>query len=189
MSDLTITNAGVSVAANSAGSSISTGKRKVIRVTPTLDTSAYGAGDVMFETTEIPNAVREDGGCSKLIGITILNEDNAANDMDLVFMQVNKDLGTVNDAVGSGSLWTNPLAKAAKPLGWVSVDWSEGDLNLVNNQLWSSIRTGGAGVGEMNNTMLLQAENNSTSVYFSAISRGTPTTAADDYEFIFHIEY
>ena len=41
MSDLTITNAGVAVSANSAGSSISTGRRKIIRVTPTLDTSAY----------------------------------------------------------------------------------------------------------------------------------------------------
>ena len=37
--------------------------------------------------------------------------------------------------------------------------------------------------------MLLQAEDDSTSVYFAAISRsGTPTTAADDYEFIFHLE-
>ena len=76
MSDLTITNAGVSVTPNSAGSSISTGKRRVIRVTPTLDTSAYSANDVLFNATAIPNAVKEDGGCSKLVGITIINNDD-----------------------------------------------------------------------------------------------------------------
>ena len=30
---------------------------KVIRVTPTLSTDAYANGDVLFTTTEIPNAV------------------------------------------------------------------------------------------------------------------------------------
>ena len=75
MSDLTITNAGVAVSANSAGSSISTGRRKIIRVTPTLDTSAYAVGDVLFNSVEIPNAVKEDGGCSKLTGMYILNQN------------------------------------------------------------------------------------------------------------------
>ena len=108
----------------------------------------------------------------------------------ILFMQKETDLGTINDAVGSASKWTNVLAKAAGVLGWISVDWSEGDINLINNLLWTSIRTGGAGAGEMNNNMLLQAENDSTSVYMAAVSRGgTPTTAADDYEIILHIEY
>ena len=31
--------------------------RKIIRVTPTLDTNAYAQGDVLFTATEIPNAV------------------------------------------------------------------------------------------------------------------------------------
>ena len=72
MSDLTITNAGVAVSANSAGSSISTGRRKIIRVTPTLSTSEYADGDVLFQMTEIPNAVKEDGGTSKMLGAYII---------------------------------------------------------------------------------------------------------------------
>ena len=83
--------------------------KTVIRVSPTLDTSTYANGDVFFNATEIPNAVCEKGGCSKLIGITILNEDDVAQDHDLIFMQVSTNLGTINDAVGSGSLWKMPL--------------------------------------------------------------------------------
>ena len=162
-------------------------KYTVIRVTPTLSTDAYSSGDVLFATAEIPNAVIGNGGCSKLLGITVLNEDDAANDMDIVFMQVEKQLGTVNDAVGSGSKWTNALAKAAKPLGVVKLDWSDNTVDLVNNLIHTTRNGDTAGNGE-GLPFLLQAESDSTSVYFSAISGGTPTTAADDYEFIFHIE-
>ena len=164
--------------------------KTVIRVSPTLDTSTYANGDVFFNATEIPNAVCEKGGCSKLIGITILNEDDVAQDHDLIFMQVSTNLGTINDAVGSGSLWTNALAKPAKALGVIQIDWSDNSVDMVSKLIW----TGKSGVYDANSgvpiPMLLQAEADSTSVYFAGVSRsGTPTTAADDYEYIFHIEY
>jgi len=167
----------------------------IVRVTPTLsDGVAYGAGDVLFTTTEIPNAVSNRGGVSRLVGITILNEDDVANDMNLVFMQVQKDLGDINDAVGSGdpALWTNALAKAAKVIGHIRVDWSDSSVDLVNNLVWTSFKSGSSGGdadGGVHLPMLLQAEGGSTSVYFAGVSIGTPTTATDDYEFIFHIEY
>lgn len=162
---------------------------KVIRVTPTLSTDAYADHDVFFATTEIPNAVLGLGGTSKLIGITILNEDDVAQNLDIVFMQVDKDLGTINASVGSGSLWTNALAKAAKVLGIVKVKWTDNTVDLINN-LVHTTRAGDASTNGEGFPMLLQAEGDSTSVYFAAVSRsGTPTTAADDYEFIFHIEY
>ena len=47
---------------------------KIIRVTPTLDTSAYADGDVLFTATEIPNAVVGLGGCSKLVGAYIFDK-------------------------------------------------------------------------------------------------------------------
>ena len=146
----------------------------------------------MFTTTEIPNAVSNRGGVSRLVGITILNEDDAANDMNLVFMQVQKDLGDINDVVGSGSLWTNALAKAAKVIGHIRVDWSDSSVDLINNLVWTSFKSGSSGGdadGGIFLPMLLQAEAGSTSVYFAGVSRGGPTTATDDYEFIFHIEY
>ena len=161
----------------------------VIRVIPTLSTDAYTSNDVLFTTTEIPNAVLGNGGASKLLGVTLLNTDDAANDIDLVFMKVDKDLGTINEAVGSGSLWTNALATAAKVLGIMQIDHSDNDVDLVNNLAWSSFKSGPSEANSGNNLpMLLQAESDSTSVYFAGVSRGGPTTPADGYEFIFHIE-
>tara|TARA_R110000824_G_scaffold126240_5_gene285709 strand:- start:207 stop:719 length:513 start_codon:yes stop_codon:yes gene_type:complete len=160
----------------------------IIRVSPTLDTSAYADNDVFFNATEIPDAVRGAGGCSKLLGITILNEDDAEHDHDLVFMEVQKNLGTINSAVGSGSLWTNALAKAAGVLGVVGIDWSDGSVDLVNNLVYST--QFGQGHFDEPSCIHLQATSGSTSVYFAGVSRaGTPTTAADDYEYAFHIQY
>tara|TARA_Y100000593_G_scaffold14004_1_gene26239 strand:+ start:470 stop:985 length:516 start_codon:yes stop_codon:yes gene_type:complete len=163
-------------------------KYSVIRVSPTLDTGAYADNDVFFNSTEIPNAVIGDGGASKLIGITILNEDDVAHDIDIIFMQKSTDLGTINDAVGTNSKWTNVLAKAAGVLGVVSVDWSTGTSDFVNNLIYSSSNANPSGKSTTL-PILLQSESNSTSVFMAAVSRGgTPTVAADDYEIILHIE-
>ena len=160
----------------------------VIRVAPTLDTSAYADNDVFFNATAIPNAVIGNGGCSKLIGLSILNEDDVAHDFDIIFMQKSTDLGTINDAVGSNSKWTNALAKAAGVLGVIKIDWSDNVVDMVNNLLFTAKAGDQTGNGE-GFPMLLQAEDDSSSVYMAAVSRsGTPTVAADDYEIILHIE-
>ena len=160
----------------------------VIRVAPTLDTSAYADNDVFFNATAIPNAVIGNGGCSKLIGLSILNEDDVAHDFDIIFMQKETDLGTINDAVASGSKWTNVLAKAAGVLGVVKIDWSDNSVNLVNNLVYTAIGGDRPSDGEAF-PILLQSEDNSSSVYMEAVSRGgTPTVEADDYEFAFYIE-
>ena len=164
----------------------------VIRVTPTLDTDAISADNVvLFDATEIPNAVASRGGVSKIIGLTILNEDDVQHDIDLVFMQVQTNLGTQNSAVGSGSLWTNALAKAAKVLGVIKIDWDDQSNDLINNLVYTHVSKG-TSVGQPL-PFMLQAEGGSTSVYVAGISRNGNTqsvqTAADDYEFIFHVEY
>ena len=100
MSDLTITNAGVAVSANSAGSSISTGRRKIIRVTPVLDTSEYAVGDVLFNSVAIPNAVKEIGGCSKLVAMFVLNQSVSDVDVDFIFSENSLTLGTQNETAG-----------------------------------------------------------------------------------------
>ena len=165
-------------------------KYSVIRVSPTLDTGAYADDDVFFNSTEIPNAVVGDGGASKLIGITFLNEDDVAHDIDIVFMQKSTDLANaLNVAVGTGSKWTNVLAKAAGVLGVVKVDWSTNSVDMVNNLIYHSSSGNHGAAVTTGLPMLLQAESDSNSVYMAAVSRGgTPTVAADDYEIILHIE-
>ena len=167
-----------------------TSQFNIIRVSPTLNTGAYADNDVFFAATEIPAAVRGDGGCSLLHAITILNEDDVAHDHDLVFMQKQANLGTLNDAVGSGSLWTNALAKAAGLCGIVKIDWSTNSTDLVNNLVYHTSHGNHGAAVTTGLPMLLQSEDDSTSVYMAAVSRGgTPTVAADDYEFVLHIEY
>ena len=162
----------------------------IVRVAPTLDTGAYADNEVFFAATEIPLAVRGNGGCAMLHAITILNEDDVAHDHDLVFMQKPANLGTLNDAVAAGSLWTNALAKAAGVCGITKIDWSTNTTDLVNNLVY---HTSGGNHGAAVTTglpMMLQATTGSTSVYVAGVSRGgTPTTAADDYEYVFHIQY
>ena len=166
----------------------SASRYSVIRVTPTLDTSAYADDDVFFNSTEIPSAVIGNGGASKLIGLTILNEDDVAHDIDIIFMQKSSDLGTINEAVGSNSKWTNALAKQAGVLGFVRVDWSLSNTDMVNNLIFNTANANPSAKSE-GLPILLQAEDDSTSVFMAAVSRGgTPTVAADDYEIILHIE-
>ena len=188
MSDLTIKNAGVTVTPKSPGSSISTGKRRIIRVTPTLDTSAYSTGDVLFNYTEIPNAVREDGGCSKLINVTILNTDDAMEDMELLFHQVSGiNIGTVNSSPDI----SDANAKLLKVCSVFCLDASGGETfdmggaQVSNNQAESD----NSNQSHYQLPIFLQAEPGSTSVYFSAMVGATETYLATDLTFIFHIEY
>ena len=162
----------------------------VIRVTPTLSTDAYTAHDVLFDATEIPNVVASRGGISKLINITIHTDLTTDFDLDLVFMETQTNLGTINEDAGTGSLWTDALAKAAKVIGTVQLNMNNGDTNLVNNKI---VTYGGhSGDADLFNQlpMLLQAEGGSTSIYVAGMNRvGTQTFGADDIQLILHVEY
>ena len=162
--------------------------RKIIRVTPTMDAgTAYADDDVLFNSTEIPNAVAHNGGCSKLVRAYLHNHKDASFNFDLVFTENQVNLGTINDAVGSGSLWTEALAKASGVIGFLETESGDNDINLINSQL-VHLNHDATAVGDM--PMLWQAASDSTSIYFAGIDRtGGTDFGADDLEFIFHIEY
>ena len=161
----------------------------IIQVTPTLSTDAYADNDVLFDATEIPNAVSSRGGVSRLIAITIHSQNTDLIDYDLILMKKQTNLGTINEAVGSGSLWTDDLAQSAKVTGLVVIDGTDNNASLAATRLYHF--SGPHGTSHASGLpMLLQAEPGETSIYFSAVLRdGTPTYAADDIDFIFHIEY
>ena len=73
-------------------------RHKAVRVTPTLTGVQYANNDVLFDTIEIPNAIRHAGGASKLINITINSKSASLFDCLLWFFQVNQSAGTVNAA-------------------------------------------------------------------------------------------
>ena len=163
-------------------------KYQIIRVTPTLDTSAYDVDDVLFTATAIPNAVLGNGGCSKLLAMYVLDKsDYDGADIEFYFSEKNTtNLGTINATANI----SNSNFKANNFIGYNKLDADQAQSgNNVDNvrchQVFSS-----AGEGEnVSPLMLLQADSTSTSVYVQGIiTAGTPTYAADSLELIFHIE-
>ena len=105
MSDLTITEGGVSVSKKSGGEFLSADKKlnqmkvDLITVTPTCDTGGVNQHDVLFDYIEIPNAVAVKGGSAIIQSIQLLDEDDQGGVIDLVFQSDNTSLGTVDAAV------------------------------------------------------------------------------------------
>lgn len=190
MSDLTIQHAGSTItrSADSPGSSISTGKYKIIRVTPTLSTDIYAGGDVAFTATEIANAVRGDGGCSKIVNAYLMDQDRDTFDLDLIFTQKNTALGTINATANIADADMEAIGFCGFCRFKTDVAFI-GGIDQVRLIRWSE--TVADSERTSSGPILLQAESGSTSAYVSGIiSSGTPTfAAADDIDLILHIEY
>ena len=162
-------------------------KYEIIRVTPTLSTSpAYTSGDVLFNGTEIPNAVLGKGGCSKLLQVSVIDKSDQTFDNWFIFSENTITLGTINASanISDADFITAKVTGAAKQ----DAD-QQGTGSLVDNlKLLQCLPSTGSSENA-NPVQVLQAASDSTSVYVSAIvSNGTPTFAADDLELILHIE-
>jgi len=70
----------------------------VLDLVPTLDTSIYADGDVLFDTTAITNFFRSPGEGAFLQSIHVLDEDDQGVALDLVFFNALVSLGTINAA-------------------------------------------------------------------------------------------
>jgi len=163
----------------------------IIRVTPTVIAGQTDDNDAIFDATEIPNAVSNRGGVSRLVGITVIDKDQESAAMDIIFMQVQTNFGTA----GSATNITDANLQAAKVIG--AVDWQHTDGQVVFAQDSGSASIATSAGNTDNSTwkslpMLLKAEPGSTSVYFTAVVNDGDNidyAATDDLEFVFHIEY
>ena len=160
---------------------------EIIRVTPTLDTSAYAGGDVAFTATEIPRAVLEKGGCSKLVNAYIMDQDRDTYDLDLIFTEKNTAIGTLNATADISDANMEAIGVCGFCRFKSDVAFM-GGIDQVRLIRWSET------VADSERTsagpIFLQADSDSTSVYVSGIiSSGTPTfAAADDIDIVLHIE-
>ena len=164
--------------------------KKVIRVKPTVVAGTTDSGDVMFNATEIPNAVIGKGGSSKLIGFTIIDKDQESHDMSLIFMSKQTNFGTVNAAPSI----TDANLQAAKVLGAFKLDFSAQQIVVSQDSGSAAIYSSSGLMGASNSRdyfpMILEAESDSTSVFFTGIANEAMDYAAtDDLEFVFYIEY
>ena len=163
-------------------------QRAIIRVTPTVTASdAYADGDVLFTATEIPNAVLESGGCSKLVAAYLVDEDSQGTLVQLVFTEKNTDFGTIHATANVS--YDNAVAANICGVGVVSADTDTIDID--NFKIHQANAYGTHNNTELALPFLLQAEDGSTSVYVSGIiADGTPTFSnADSLQLNFHIDY
>jgi hypothetical protein len=161
--------------------------RALIRVTPTLSTSEISSNDVAFVSTEIPNAVLEKGGASKLIGFHIIDYDAEGHDMNIYLSQNQQNIGSLGgDPDASDADW-----RASKPITAFRIDFSTGEIGqtgVLFKQFSSSANTKTSTTDSL--PCVLQASSDSTSIYFTALMRETTTFSNNnDLEFVFHIEY
>ncbi len=133
----------------------------VLDVTPVCDTSAYTAGDVLFDTTAVTGALRSSGGAAELVSVTLIDEDDqAAANITLYFLRSNVSLGTINGAPNISD------ANAREIQGHVTIASTD------------FVDVGGAKVGCKTNLGLVMEAATGTTLYVAATCAGTPTQTA-----------
>ena len=149
---------------------------KVIHVTPGVLAGTTHAGDVMFDgVAEIENAVSQKGGTSRLVAISITDFDVENHDFDIVFHSVG---GYVLGSQGAAVTISDANLKKLHVLGTMATN--------------AGIITLGQGSTSTEGPLpiLLQANSDSTSVYFQCVAREEAAWAAtSNLKFTFHIEY
>jgi len=132
-----------------------------VSVTPTCDTSAYAAGDLLFDMTAISNAALTAGDTVLIQSLTVIDKDAQAKAMDVYIGSGNTTLGTLNSAPNIS------------------------DANIAANdlQLLCQIGTGdyatisGASVATIKN-LALPVQSVTTTLYIGAVTQGAPTQTA-----------
>lgn len=134
----------------------------VVTVTPTVEAAAYASGDLIFDATEIANAVRANGGHALLQSVTLLDKGDQGVAMTLVFANAATDFGTLNAAPDPDD------TEAATVVGHVAV--STGDYVDLGASKVACIKNIG---------LLLKAGAATTSLYVAGVNgSGAPTYAS-----------
>ena len=157
----------------------------VLKLSPTMDTDAYGATDLLFDKQELKNAVGSRGAASLLQNISVF--DNTATDVDMgiLFFDNATSLGAdANDAVTNIS---DAEFQAAGFIGAVELNFGEIGFATANGSIYTSPGNTDKRSGL---PLLLQAPSGSTSIWVAAVTlSGTPAYAADSLDFTFNIQY
>lgn len=136
----------------------------VANVAPTLDTSAYATGDVLFAANRIQNATLNTQGMAVLRGLVVIDTANQKAAIDLlIFNQDPGSLGALNAAL---DISTTQLGYLIGMLSVASADYST--LKVATNAVACKLPN-----------LMLQALKGSKDVWVAGVSRGAPTYAAD----------
>lgn len=192
MSDLTITNAGVTVTPKSPGYSKSGTKRAIIRITPTLTAAQHADGDVLFTAVEIPNAVQGEGGVSVLKGAFVVDHGTEHSDVDYLFTftEGNTVIGTPDATANISSADFT----ANKMTGFCKLDGAAANGVDFDNFRVHQLLPASGGNEQTSDLTYLKAAEGSTSAYmhchlYAVNSETAPTYTANQLDIILHIEY
>ena len=160
----------------------------ILKPSITVDTSAYSAGDLLFDKVELKNAVPSRGGCSKLVSLSMYNEDGvAAEDFLVMFFDNSTAIGA--DANEAATEITDAEFKASGFIGSCMLNGGEVGYSVGNGFVYTLPGDSDKGHGL---PMLVQAKGDSTSIWVAVIvDGGTPvySTAADGCKMTFGFEY
>ena len=129
------------------------------QIDPTLDTSAYADGDVFFVPVEISDVVINAGESVLLDAVKVIDKDDKASPIDLIFLKSDVSIGDLND--------TATVPTTAEYLGTVKLvaaDYT--DLGAIR-------------VGEKKEVNeIFATADDSTSIWVGGIIRGAATYGA-----------
>ena len=130
----------------------------LIDVEPTVDTSAYAGGDLMFNPIEIENAVSVPGGTAILQSIAVANDDALTGSFDIVFTASDDAPGALNNTISGESGLSD--ANADSILGITSVT------NMTD--------VGACSIGSKSNIgLVIKAAAGTKSIYAFGIAQST----------------
>ena len=160
----------------------------VIRVTPIVTIAAYTDGDVLFNATEIPNAVGTRGGVSRIIGLSAVCIDADFVDCELIFHQTG---GIAFGLINSQPAISDEDTLNLNYLGSIQMqnsNWRSND-SSVNSA--TSLYTHAFSESDASPiAFLFKADEGSRSVYVSALAQeSTDFASISDLQLIFHVQY
>ena len=134
-------------------------RTKIVRFTPVVDTSAYAAGDVLFDTTAVSLSSSTSGAArGTILSASILDRaDTAEQTIRLFFLRSNVSLGTLNGAISITD------DNAAEIIGTASVTTN---IDLIGSRM-----------GEAQ-SIVIPFELTDQNLYVAATTGGTPTLAS-----------
>jgi hypothetical protein len=163
MSELTIQHAGNTVTQDRPGMGsnnerLNQMKTKVFSITPTTATAEAGTDEVIFQADELANFMSEKGGTAIIQSITILDDNDFGESIDIVFMDTSGVLDATSDAGSAIDAADGVIPQAI--LGFVNVS------NYFDGVAWK--------VGQKDNIGLaIQSASTTRSIWISAVNRGT----------------
>lgn len=139
---------------------------RAIPVTFSPLVGAADVGDVLADTQEIANAIRQEGGRGYLVGLKVLDrDDQTAADMEVWILNENVSLGTEGAAI---TISDDNMDKVVAIVAVDSTAFIDGDIHKCAT----------LGLGDAGFPKPVWAAPGQTSLFAGIVTRGTPTQTA-----------